>query len=424
MDQIIAMLLAGGQGSRLNILASERAKPAVPFGGMYRIIDFTLSNIMHSGIENVGVLTQYRPSSLMDHIGPGEAWDLVGRRRGIKILPPYTGTTGADWYKGTADAIFQNIQYIKDHNPDLVLILSGDHIYKMDYIPMIELHKANRADLTIAVMEVPLEEASRFGTIFIDTDNRITGFEEKPPKPRSNLVSLGIYVFNTEALYKTLIQDAKRNTSHDFGKDIIPGMLGTYKLYAYRFKGYWRDVGTIQSYLDANMDLLDSYSGLDISAWKVRTNMEDRNMGDRPPTKLLANGKAINSLITQGCLIKGSIENSILSPGVIVREDAQIRNSVVMHNSIIGEGAILDKVIVDKDVKVGARSILGYGDDNTPNQMFPNHLNTGITVVGKGAVLPGSIRLERNCIIYPRVSPAQFTTPLVQSGSTILYRDE
>lgn len=424
MEQIVAMLLAGGQGSRLNILASERAKPAVPFGGAYRIIDFTLSNIMYSGIENVGVLTQYRPSSLMDHIGQGEAWDLVGRRRGVKILPPYTGTTSADWYKGTADAVFQNLQYLWDHNPDLVLILSGDHIYKMDYVPMMEYHLSKKADLTLAVMKVSLEEATRFGTVFINPDGRVTGFEEKPKKPRSTLGSLGIYVFKADVLYKTLIEDAKqKSSSHDFGKDVIPGMLATYKIYAYPFEGYWRDVGTIQSYLDANMDILDPNSGLDLAKWRVRTNQEDRHLGDRPPAKFLGEGRAVNSIICRGCIISGSVENSILSPGVIIHKGAKVRNSVVMHDSVIGEDAVLDKVILDKDVKVGAKSIVGYGEDNPPNEKFPTHLHTGITLVGKGAVLPEGVQIGRNCIIYPRVRPSQFTDRYMKSGST-LFNEE
>lgn len=422
MEQIIAMLLAGGQGSRLNILASERAKPAVPFGGIYRIIDFTLTNIAYSGVENVGVLTQYRPSSLMDHLGQGKAWDLIGRRRGVKILPPFTGTTSADWYKGTADAVFQNLQYLRDHNPDLVLILSGDHIYRMDYTEMIAFHKTRKADLTLAVMKASLEEATRFGTVFVDADGRITGFEEKPPKPRSTLISLGIYLFKTDVLYKTLTEGAKQNF-YDFGKDIIPNMLGTYRLYAYPFEGYWRDVGTIQSYLDANMDVLDSSSGLDLASWKVRTNLEDRSIGDRPPVKFLGDGNAVNSILSRGCLISGSVKNSILSPGVIVHKGAKVQNSIIMHDCVLGEEAFLDKVILDKDVKVGAKSILGYGEENRPNEQFPTHLNTGITVVGKGATLPAGIRIGRNCIIYPKVTPSHFTTQVVKGGSTIFFEE-
>jgi len=423
MEQIVAMLLAGGQGSRLNILASERAKPAVPFGGIYRIIDFTLSNLMHSSIENVGVLTQYRPSSLMDHIGQGEAWDFIGRRRGIKILPPFTGTTSADWYKGTADAVYQNLQYLQDHKPDLVLILSGDHIYKMDYTQMVEFHKAKKADLTLAVMEVSLEEASRFGTVFVDADGRVSGFEEKPPKPRSNLISLGIYVFKADILSKTLSEDARRNSSHDFGKDIIPGMIGAYRVYAYRFEGYWRDVGTLQSYMDANMDLLDNGSGLDLASWKVRTNLQDQTLGDRPPAKFLAEGQATNAIISHGCILRGSVEASILSPGVIVHKGAKIRNSIVMHDCILEEDVLLDRVILDKNVRVGAKSRIGDGEDYRPNERFPTHLYTGITVVGKGAILPDGVRIGRNCIIYPKVTPSQIKTQTVHSGSTLLNEE-
>lgn len=420
MRDTIAMILAGGQGSRLTIFSSARAKPAVPFGGIYRIIDFSLSNVMHAGINIVGVLTQYRPSSLMDHLKSGGPWDLIGRKREIKVLPPYTGTHSSDWYKGTADAIYQNLWYIKRYRPKNVLILSGDHIYKMDYWKMLSYHQEKQADLTIATMHVPLSEASRFGIMTVNEENRIVRFQEKPAQPESTLASMGVYVFNADMLIEKLEADAQNpNSKHDFGGNIIPGMIAEYQVYNYVFEGYWRDVGTVQSYLDANMDMLDKHSGLDIAAWGVRTNLEERNVADRPPAKCLTHADVRNAVLSRGCVINGSVERSILSPGVIVEEGAVVRNSVIMHDCKIGKQTVVENVVSDKDVIFGDGCRVGVSGENIPNQDFPKYLTTGITILGKGAMVPPQTVIEKNCVVYPYITAEQYATNVIRSGQSV-----
>ncbi len=419
MRDTIAMILAGGQGSRLTIFSSARAKPAVPFGGIYRIIDFSLSNVMHARINVVGVLTQYRPSSLMDHLKSGTPWDLIGRKHEIKVLPPYTGTHSSDWYKGTADAIYQNLWYIKRYNPQNVLLLSGDHIYSMDYWKMIKYHQEKEADLTIATMHVPLNEANRFGIMTVNAENRIVRFHEKPKQPESTLASMGVYVFNAEVLIEKLEADAKNPASrHDFGGNIIPDMITECQVYNYVFEGYWRDVGTVQSYLDANMDMLDRQSGLDIASWGVRTNLEERNVADRPPAKCLANAEVANAVVSRGCVINGTVEHSILSPGVVVEDGAIVRNSVIMHDCRIGKQAVVENVVSDKDVNFGKGCQVGVSGENVPNQDFPKYLTTGITILGKGAMVPPNTVVEKNCVIYPRVTAEHYAGNLISSGQS------
>jgi len=424
MRDTIAMVLAGGQGSRLTIFSSRRAKPAVPFGGIYRIIDFSLSNVMHAGINIVGVLTQYRPSSLMDHLSTGSPWDLVGRKREIKILPPYTGTHGSDWYKNTADAIYQNAWYIRRHKPKNVLILSGDHIYRMDYLKMIEYHESKKSDLTVATMHVSLNEARRFGIMTVNKENRIIRFQEKPAHPESTLASMGVYVFSADVLLNKLEQDAgEPESKHDFGGDIIPGMIPNYRVYNYVFEGYWRDVGTVQSYVDANMDMLDKNSGLDIAAWGVRTNLEERNLADRPPARFLKDANISNSVISRGCIIRGTVERSILSTGVVVESGAIITNSVLMHDCKVLKNAVLDNVVSDKDVIFGQHCRIGISGKNTSNQDFPKYLNTGITILGKEAIVPDDIQIERNCVIYPGVTADYYPESIVKSGQSVGHED-
>lgn len=416
MSSTLVMLLAGGVGSRLNILAAHRAKPAVPFGGIYRIIDFTLSNIMNSGLDNVGVLTQYKPLSLMEHIGSGEPWDFVGRKRGAKILPPRTGQKDSDWYKGTADAVRQNLDFIQSHDPDLVLILSGDHIYHMDYSQLIEFHKAKQADLTIAMMQVPWEDTIHFGIATVDDHYRITEWEEKPAQARSNLASMGIYVFNTEYLLEAL----HTVREHDFGKHIIPKAVANDRVYAFLFKGYWRDVGTIKSYRDGNMDLLDPNSGLDLENWHVRTNVEEEGrISDRPPAALKPGCLVQNSVISPGCIIEGYVENSVISPGVHVGKGARVKNSVVMHNTKILAGAEIENCILDKIITVGENAKIGISEQNIPNREFPDHLDCGLVVIGKGAVIPADCIIGTNVIVYPYVKASDFPNGEVASGMTI-----
>ena len=356
--EMIAMLLAGGQGSRLGVLTEKVAKPAVAFGGKYRIIDFPLSNCINSGIDTVGVLTQYQPLQLNEYLGNGQPWDLDRIHGGVYVLPPYQKIANSDWYTGTANAIYQNINFINRYAPEYVVILSGDHIYKMDYSKMLEFHKEKQADCTIAVMEVPWEEASRFGIMACDEDKKIYEFAEKPKEPKSNLASMGIYIFNWKLLRKMLTADmVNPDSNHDFGKDIIPTMLNDGKrLFAWQFKGYWKDVGTIDSLWEANMDLLDKNNDLDLSdpSWKIYTE-------DVPtmPHYVSETGSVHNAYINQGCIIEGSVEDSVLFTNVKIRENAEVKEAVLMPNAEVGEGAKVYRAIVADGVKIDAGAIVG-----------------------------------------------------------------
>lgn len=358
--KMIAMILAGGQGSRLGILTKDNAKPAVPFGGKYRIIDFALSNCSNSGIDTLGVLTQYQPLALNSHIGIGAPWDLDRNNGGVSLLPPHMKQSGGNWYKGTSDAIYQNIKYVDFYDPDYVLILSGDHIYKMDYSKMLNYHKEREADATLAVFEVPFSEASRFGIMNTDEDDSVFEFEEKPKEPKNNLASMGIYIFNWQVLKRYLKEDEMdKNSSNDFGKNIIPNMLrDKKKMFAYRFKGYWKDVGTIDSFWEANMDLINPNNELNIhdSKWKIYTVNPVR-----PPQYLGTNANVKGSLIVEGCTIYGQVNNSVLFPGVYVGKNSVIKDSVIMANTKIGENVIIEKAIVGTDVTIRKGSKIGNG---------------------------------------------------------------
>ncbi|MFR5266418.1 glucose-1-phosphate adenylyltransferase [Clostridium sp.] len=360
--EIVAMILAGGQGSRLGVLTKKIAKPAVPFGGKYRIIDFPLSNCSNSGIYTVGVLTQYQPMELHAHIGIGSPWDLDRREGGVGLLPPYQGENGGNWYKGTANAIYQNIPYIDSYDPEYVLILSGDHIYKMDYREMLEFHKEKEADGTIAVLEVPLEEANRFGIMNTREDLSIYEFEEKPEKPKSNKASMGIYIFNWKVLKKYLREDEDDLTSsNDFGKNIIPKMLNEGKrMVAYSFRGYWKDVGTVESLWEANMDMLksDCDLGLYDEDWKIYS------VNTMAPAQYIGpTAKIRNSLVVEGCLVEGVVENSILFNGVKIEKGAVVRNSIIMPETRVEEYVVVDKAIVGSDVTLKRECKIGNGYD-------------------------------------------------------------
>ena len=362
--EVVAMILAGGQGSRLGVLTKNLAKPAVPFGGKYRIIDFPLSNCSNSGIYTVGVLTQYKPLELNAHIGIGSPWDLDRRDAGVRILPPYQEEKGGDWYKGTANAIYQNIEFVDSYDPEYVLILSGDHIYKMDYDKMLEFHKEKEAEATIAVIEVPMEEASRFGIMNTRDDLSIYEFEEKPKEPKGNMASMGIYIFNWKTLKKYLEEDEMDETSsNDFGKNIIPKMISSGKrMVAYPFKGYWKDVGTIQSLWEANMDLLKGDNELNLydEEWKIYS---DNPIG---PAQYIGNSAEVNnSLIVEGCSVHGKVSNSVLFQGVSVGENTIIRDSVIMPNVKIENNVIIDKAIIGSDAIIKRESIIGDGTEIT-----------------------------------------------------------
>jgi glucose-1-phosphate adenylyltransferase len=408
-----AVILAGGEGERLSILSGVRAKPAVPFGGKYRIIDFTLSNCVNSDIDNVLVLTQYAPRSLTDHIGLGRPWDLDRNRGGVRLLQPYLARGRvAEWYRGTADAVLQNWNVLEHDSGDTVLILAGDHIYKMDYQPFVQAHRRRRADVTIAVRRVPLAEAPRMGILALDENDRIVEWQEKPKQPKSDLASMGVYVFSKRALRQWLDDDRT-----DFGGNVVPAMIeGGARVFAYRFDGYWQDVGTVQSFWEANLALLDDHPELDLydKEWLIHTKSEER-----APAKIGPTSQVHRSLISHGCIINGTVVNSVLSPGVRVDVGAVVRDSIVMFDSVIRSGAVVDRAILDKEVVVGAGAIVGEGPDDTPNKVEPQRLNTGITVVGKRSAIPRGARIGRNVRIGGDVRTSDFVKRVVPAGGSV-----
>jgi len=414
MKRTLAVILAGGEGERLSILSSLRAKPAVPFGGKYRIIDFSLSNCVNSGIDNVAVLTQYNPRSLNDHIGMGRPWDLDRNQGGVRLLQPYIARgRAAEWYRGTADAVLRNLNAVENAAGDTVLILAGDHIYKMDYQPFVQAHRRHRADVTIAVRRVPLADASRMGILAMDDSGRIVEWHEKPAQPKSDLASMGVYVFSKKALLRWL-----SDSRPDFGHDVIPAMIeGGARVFGYRFDGYWQDVGTIQSYWEANLALLSDAPELDLydREWIIHTRSEER-----APARIGATAQVHRSLISHGCVISGTVVNSVLSPGVVVDVGAVVRDSIVMFDSVIRPGAVVDRAILDKEVAVGPGAIVGDGTDfDVVNRREPGRLNTGITVVGKQAVVPRGVRLGRNVLVRERVRASDYASRVIRSGSTV-----
>lgn len=397
--ECLAMILAGGQGSRLGILTSEVAKPAVPFGGKYRIIDFPLSNCTHSGIDTVGVLTQYRPLELNTYIAGGRAWDLDRSNGGVYVLPPYTSGEKGEWYKGTANAIYQNLSFIAQFHPKYVLILSGDHIYKMDYNKMVKCHKESGADATIAVIEVPWDEASRFGIMNTDAESTIVEFEEKPANPKSNLASMGIYCFSWEVLRKYLTEDEQNPESqNDFGKNIIPAMLEDgLKLTAYRFDGYWKDVGTIQSLWEANMELLDDNSGcnLEDKSWRIYSKTPVK-----PPHYVSSDAVLRNCYITEGCEISGEVDHSVIFEGVTIEEGAKVEDSIVMSGAVIGKDAVVYKSIVGNNVTVGSGATIGSMDDTADNSWYNSKIcSNDITLIGPGLKIGSGVKIAVNSMV-------------------------
>ena len=390
----IAMLLAGGQGSRLYALTRNLAKPAVPYGGKYRIIDFPLSNCVNSGIDTVGVLTQYQPLLLNEYIGNGQPWDLDRVHGGVYVLPPYQKSSNSDWYKGTANAIYQNINFMDRYNPEYVVILSGDHIYKMDYSEMLAYHKEKNADCTIAVMEVPMEEASRFGIMATETDGKVYEFQEKPKQPKSNLASMGIYIFSYDKLRKYLVEDeADENSENDFGKNIIPNMLNDgQRLYAWSFDGYWKDVGTIDSLWEANMDLLNPSVPLDLydESWKIYA----RNPV-MPPQYVGSNAIVNTSMISEGCEVYGDAHFSVLFPGVIVEEGAKIHNSIIMPGTVVKKGAVVEYAIVAENAVIDENAKVGSDPTITEGEWGVAVVGAGIHI-GKNAVVPAKSMIEEN----------------------------
>lgn len=361
--KVVAMLLAGGQGSRLRTLTKDVAKPAVPFGGKYRIIDFALSNATNSGISDIGILTQYKPYLLNTHIGNGSSWDFDRFIGGLRILPPFTSEDGGRWYTGTANAIYENIDYLDEIDPEFVLILSGDHIYKMDYNELLKFHEQKEADVTIAVIEVPWEEASRFGIVNVDEENKIVEFDEKPPLPKNNMASMGIYIFNWAVLRECLISDCNdKGSSHDFGKNVLPKMLAEGKsLYAWNFEGYWKDVGTVKSYWEANMDLLDAENKLNLYSRDWRIYTRNRNL---PPHYMAKNSVINNSLVNEGCYIMGEINNSILFNDIKIGKGSKVNNSVIHSGCTVEDGAEVNNAVVTENIVIKAGEKIGADDEN------------------------------------------------------------
>ena len=418
--EMIAMLLAGGQGSRLGVLTSKVAKPAVAFGGKYRIIDFPLSNCINSGVDTVGVLTQYQPLRLNTHIGIGIPWDLDRNIGGVTVLPPYEKSTNSEWYTGTANAIYQNLEYMESYNPEYVLILSGDHIYKMDYEVMLDFHKANNAEVTIAVMPVPMEEASRFGIMIADENHRITEFEEKPEHPRSNLASMGIYIFNWKTLKEALIAMADQ-PALDFGKHVIPYCheKGA-PLYAYEFTGYWKDVGTLSSYWKANMELIDIVPEFNLyeEYWKIYTKSEIQ-----PPDYIAADSVVERSIIGEGSEVYGEVYNSVIGCGVTIGKGTVIRDSIIMNQTQIGEGCEINKAIIAENVVVGNQVKLGVGEE-AENDTAPHIYNHGLVTIGEKSVIPDGISVGKNSVISGVTAAADYEDSQLASGKTLIKAGE
>jgi len=417
--EMIAMLLAGGQGSRLGVLTEKVAKPAVAFGGKYRIIDFPLSNCINSGIDTVGVLTQYQPLRLNTHIGIGIPWDLDRNEGGVTVLPPYEKSTSSEWYTGTANAIYQNLAYMEQYNPDYVLILSGDHIYKMDYEVMLDFHKANKADVTIACMPVPMEEASRFGIMVTDESSRITEFEEKPEHPSSNLASMGIYIFSWPVLKEALIA-LKDQNGCDFGKHVLPYCKEKgQRLFAYEYNGYWKDVGTLGSYWEANMELIDIIPEFNLyeEFWRIYTK------GDVIPPQYVSSEAVVDRcLIGEETEIYGEVHNSVIGPNVTIGKGTVIRDSIIMRNSEIGENVVMDKSIVAEDVVIGNHVVLGCGDE-APNVLKPAVYAFGLAVVGENSVIPDNVRIGKNTAISGVTTRDDYPGGELAGGQVIPAKD-
>ncbi len=414
--EMIAMLLAGGQGSRLGVLTSKVAKPAVAFGGKYRIIDFPLSNCINSGIDTVGVLTQYQPLRLNTHIGIGIPWDLDRNVGGVTVLPPYEKSNNSEWYTGTANAIYQNLDYMEMYNPEYVLILSGDHIYKMDYEIMLDFHKEKNAEITIAAMPVPMEEASRFGIVIADEESRIQDFQEKPEHPRSNLASMGIYIFNWSVLKEGLLA-LKDQSNCDFGKHIIPYCFEKgNRIFAYEYTGYWKDVGTLGSYWEANMELIDLIPEFNLyeEFWKTYTK------GDIiQPQYISSESKIERSIIGEGTEVYGEVISSVIGSGVVIGKGAVIRDSIIMKGTQIGAGCVIDKAIIAENVEIGSGCQIGVGEEK-PNTLNEKVYGFGLATIGEGSVIPPNVKIGKNTAISGVTVPGNYPGGKLDSGESIV----
>ncbi len=418
--EMIAMLLAGGQGSRLGVLTAKVAKPAVAFGGKYKIIDFPLSNCINSGVDTVGVLTQYQPLRLNAHIGIGIPWDLDRNIGGVTVLPPYEKSKNTEWYTGTANAIYQNLDYMESYNPDYVLILSGDHIYKMDYEVMLDYHKANNADVTIAAMPVPIEEASRFGVVVTDDNHKITEFQEKPEHPKSNLASMGIYIFSWPVLKEALIK-LKDQPNCDFGMHVIPYIHDSGRpIYAYEYTGYWKDVGTLKSYWEANMELIDIVPEFNLyeEFWKIYTKNDAL-----PPQYISGDAEVDRSIIGEGCDVRGKVVNSVISANVEIGENVEIHDSIIMQGCKIKDGAKLYNTIVAENVEIGENTEIGVGE-YANSRLSEKIYNCELTVLGEGTVIPPDVKIGKNVAISGKTEPSDYPDGCLSSGNYIVKAGE
>ena len=414
--EMIAMLLAGGQGSRLGVLTSKLAKPAVAFGGKYKIIDFPLSNCINSGVDTVGVLTQYRPLRLNQHIGIGMSWDLDRNIGGVTVLPPYEKSTDSSWYTGTANAIYQNLEFMEYYNPDYVLILSGDHIYKMDYEVMLDYHKASKAAVTLATYEVPMEEASRFGVVITDDEGCIQEFEEKPEHPRSNKASMGIYIFNWKVL-KNALQVMKDVPSCDFGKHIIPYCHEQgERICAYDFKGYWKDVGTLGSYWEANMELVDIIPEFNLyeEFWRIYTKSDAL-----PPQYIADSAKVGKCIIGEGAEVYGEVEHSVIGSAVTIGEGAVVRDSIIMNGAVIGKNCVIDKAIIAENTVIGDGAVLGVGE-YAPSEYNPKVYAFDLVTIGEKSVIPPNVKIGKNTAIFGETVPEDYPNGELKSGGSLI----
>lgn len=422
MKKTLAMVLAGGRVDELSVITLFRPKAAVPFGGLYRVIDFPLSNLMNSGIDRIGILSQYRSDSLINHIGSGAAWDMIGSFRGISMLPPMKGTRSSDWYKGTADAVYQNMEFISNYDPDYVLVLSGDHVYHMDYKKLIKFHESVNADLTLAFVQVPKKGAERFGQAIIENESqeggRILRYAEKPSRFISPWASMTVYLFSRNALDFVMDAMMKPPETKHFGNDIFPVLLDKKKVYGYKFQGPWAYTRTIDEYWQANMELLKDNPAFDVENWNVRTNLENEHILDRMPSFFGPSSFVEQSLVHHGCRIDGIVKHSIIFPGVQIEEGAVVENSILMFNTVVKKDAKLNKVLSDMKVIFGEGAQVGVGELSGTNIEYPNLLNSGVTLVGKGTHLPAQLQVGRNCIIYPNKRESDFPKTIMENGRT------
>jgi glucose-1-phosphate adenylyltransferase len=424
MADILAFVLAGGRVDELSVLTFDRPKSALPFAGNYRVIDFALSNLMHARVRRVGILSQYRSASLITHIGNGSSWDLTGRRRQVTLLPPSTGQKSSDWYKGTADAVARNLDFIYENSPDLVMVLSGDHIYRMDYQQVIQFHQEQKVDVTAGFIEVPLPEAHRFGLGMIDKKKgrpggRLISYQEKPSRPQSQWASLTIYLFKTEVLLEILKPTHPHGEKVEFGRDIFPGLVDQYRVFGYTFSGYWGYTRTLDEYWQTHMDLFGPDSPIDLKQWQIRTNLEHERIHERQPAAVGAEAVLDQVLLTHGCRVEGKVKRSILFPGVQIEDGAVVEDSILFFDTVIESGARVTKTITDNGVRIGENARIGEKGPVTPNQTFPHLLSSGLTVVGRNTHLPPGIRVGGNCILFPFLEEKFFESTKIASGVTI-----